>query len=391
MPKAKRDADAQLAKLRHHQTILVDFGRVSAEATDLQRLMDIACYHASRAVGVEHSKILQFRHDKGDLLVVAGRGWKSGTVGHARLGADMLSPPGRAYQTRDTICIGDLPGDSHFRLSPILRDHGIVSVLNAPIAIDGIVWGVLEVDSGEPDRFDKDDQQFMQSLALILALAIRHRQAQDERERSAEELGRRLAQADTLLDEQNHRVRNYFQMILSILATRSRRAASQQIRLDYEEVMDRITAIALAQDQLTFPGGGRTHVTATTYVDALCLGLERTVDGELNIERDVEAIELRADRAVPVGLIVNELVVNAIKYAAKGRPDPVIKVHLAGLGEGEEACLEISDNGPGMGEARPGSTGLKLVESFVRQLSGRLEIDSTAEGTTVRVIFPLVE
>ncbi len=391
MPKGHKSADAHLARLRHHQTILVDFGRVASEATDLQRLLDIACYHASRAVGVDHSKVLQFRHDKGDLLIVAGRGWKSGVVGHARLGADMLSPPGRAYQTRDTVCIGDLPADSHFRTSPVLSDHGIVSVLNSPVAIDGAVWGVLEVDSTENDRFDQDDQRFLQGLALILALAVRHLQAQDGRERSAEELGRRLAQADNLLAEQNHRVRNYFQMILSILATRSLRAATPQIRKDYEEIMERITAIALAQHQLTFVGAGRTHVNAATYIDALCLGLERTVDGTLRIERDVQPLDLRADRAVPVGLIVNELVVNAIKYAGKARPDPMIAVHLQSLGEGEEACLEVIDNGPGMGEPRPGGTGLKLVHNFARQLSGRLEVDSSTAGTKITLIFPLVE
>ena len=391
MTVARRDDADLLTKLRHHQTILLDFARVSAETTDLQRLLDIACHHAARAVGVHHSKVLHFRHDKGDLLMIAGRGWKPGTIGHASLGADMLSPPGRAYQIRDTVCIGNLPEDPHFRTSMVLSEHGIVSVLNAPIAVNGIVWGVLEVDSTEPNRFDEDDQRFMLAFALILALAIRHRQAQEDREKNAEELGRRLSQADTSLSEQNHRVRNYFQLILSILANRARKAASDEVRTDYEEVMERITAVALAQDQLTFHGGGRTHVTTTTYIDALCLGLERTVESELRIERDIEPIELRADRAVPVGLIVNELVVNAIKYASRTRPDPIIMVRLRRVGTGEEACLEVVDNGPGMGERRPGSMGLKLVESFARQLSGRLEIDSSTSGTKIALLFPLVE
>lgn len=76
-----------LEKVRQHQAIIVDFARVSAEATDLQRLLDIACHHAARAIGIDHSKALQFRHDKGDLLMVAGRGWRPGVVGHAHLGS----------------------------------------------------------------------------------------------------------------------------------------------------------------------------------------------------------------------------------------------------------------------------------------------------------------
>jgi two-component system, sensor histidine kinase PdtaS len=387
MPKS----DVMLGKVRLHQSIIVDFARVSAGATDLQRLLDQACHHAARALGVAHSKVMQLRHEKGDLLMVAGRGWKAGVVGHARLGIDMLSPPGRAYQTRDCVMIANLPADPNFRMSKLLRDHGIVSVLNAPIAVNGMVWGVLEVDSTEQDQFDDDDSRFLLGLALVLALAIGHRQGQAERERSAEELGRRLTQADTLLSEQNHRVRNYFQLILSILANRSRKAANEQLRVEFDEIMDRVTAVALAHDQLTFRGGPQTHVNAASYIDALCLGLERTVEDEVKIERDAEALELRADRAVPVGLILNELLTNAIKYATKGVPDPTIKVRLTTQNSGDEARLEVSDNGPGLSERREGSMGLKLIETLASQLSGRLTVDSSSKGTLIMLDFPLVE
>ena len=147
---SKTDLGRLLERVRLHQTILVEFARLSAETTDQQRLLDLACQNAARATGVDHAKVMQYRGDKGDLLIVAGRGWKPGTVGHARLGADMLSPPGRAYQTRDTVRLGAVPDDPEFRTSRILNDHGIISLLNAPIAIDGIVWGVIEVDSTRP-------------------------------------------------------------------------------------------------------------------------------------------------------------------------------------------------------------------------------------------------
>jgi len=379
-----------LEKVRLHQTILVDFARVSAEATDLQRLLDLASQNAARATGVDHAKVLEYRRDKGDLLVTAGKGWKPGVVGHARLGIDMQSPAGCAYQTRDSVCIDDVTDDPNFRYSAVLRDHAIVSVLNAPVAIDGIVWGVIELDSRERAAFDEDDRRFLLAFALILALAVRHRQAEGEKERGAEETARKLTQAETLLSEQNHRVRNYFQMILSILASRAYRAASQQIRTDYEEVMERVTAVALAHDQLTFKAG-QTHVNVATYLDALCAGLERTQGDELHVERDLEAVQIRPDRAVPLGLILNELLTNAIKYAAKGRLDAMVSVRfLSDIGTGE-AMLVVRDNGPGMGEERPGSRGLKLVHQLAGQLSGRLDIDSSASGTAVTLIFPLVE
>jgi two-component sensor histidine kinase len=383
--------DEALGKVRSHQSIVVDFARIAAESTDLQGLLDLACHHAARAVGVSHSKVLQYCSDSGDLLMVAGRGWKAGVVGQCRLGSDMRSPAGRAYQTRDPVRISDLPEDANFRHSQILREHGIRSVLNAPIAIDGVVWGVIEVDATRPDLFDDDDERLMLGLSLVLALGVRHRQGRQERENNAEELARKLTQAHTLLTEQNHRVRNYFQLILAILAQRRKKETEPRIRAEFDGLMERVTAMALAHDQLTFGGLGQTHVTLATYIDAICRGLEHTTEAQLTIERDVAPIPLRADRIVPLGLIVNELLTNAIKYSIKEGRAPAIKIWLNNQNEGAEASLIVSDNGPGMGKARSGSMGLQMVESLAAQLSGRLQIQSSAQGVTVTVVFPIVE
>jgi two-component sensor histidine kinase len=114
-------------------------------------------------------------------------------------------------------------------------------------------------------------------------------------------------------------------------------------------------------------------------------------EDELRIERDVQPLELRADRAVPLGLILNELLTNAVKYAARGRPDALIHVRLASQPGEDEARLEVIDNGPGMGERRGGSMGMKLIETLAAQLSGRLGFETSSKGTAVALTFPLVE
>lgn len=254
----------------------------------------------------------------------------------------------------------------------------------------GVVWGVIEVDASEPGTFDGDDARFMLAFALILALAVRHRQAQSARERDAEATARDLKQAETLLGEQNHRIRNYFQMILAILASRAQRADSAQLRTEYQEVMERVTAIALAHDQLTFKEG-RTHVDLGDYLDALCGSLERMQAERLNIERDLEPVAVRPDRAVPLGLILNELLVNAVKYALGPRPDGMVSVRFKSDIGSNEAMLTVRDNGPGMGDERPGSQGLRLVRLLAGQLSGRVAIESSASGTEVSVTIPMIE
>jgi two-component sensor histidine kinase len=289
------------------------------------------------------------------------------------------------------VKIADVEGDPNYRVSAVLKEHAIRSVLNAPIAVEGIVWGVIEVDSAEPNRFDDDDERFMLAFALILALAVRHRQAQAERERNGEDLALRLAQTVTLLEEQSHRMRNYFQMILSIIASRAKRAADEQSRNDYKDVMERVTAVALAHDQLTFTPAGQSHVDMSNYLGALCAGLERTSDEPLKIAPDLEPIQVRPDRAVPLGLVLNELLTNAIKYAARDRPDAIIGVRFAAVPDTKEAKLSVRDNGRGIGDPRPGSQGLKLVRSLAGQLSGWIDVESSSSGTIVSLTFPLVD
>ena len=326
---SKTDLNRTLDKVRRHQLILLDLAAgFSLKRRSLSACSTCACRRAAGPRAVDAREGAAIRSEKGDLLVIAGTGWKPGVVGHARLGADMLSPPGRAYQTRDCIAIGNIKDDPAFRYSPLLRDHGIVSLLNAPIAIEGVVWGVMELDSTEPNAFDEDDQHFLTAFAIILGLAVRHRQAQA---RSA--MPRRwddglFRPTPTCASRTIARVRNYFQMILSILGSRSRRAANEQARTELDEVMDRVTAVELAHDLLTIESG-QSVVDAATYLDALCLGFERTLGEELRIERDLEPILLRPDRAVPLGLVLNELVTNCIKYAVKDRASRTHRCHVS--------------------------------------------------------------
>jgi two-component sensor histidine kinase len=391
MASRKSGESALIARLRDRERVLLDFARMAAEASNLQRLLEIACQNMARATGVHHSKVLRYQGDSADLRMVAGQGWEPGTVDHALLAFDMASPAGRCYQTRTVVSVGDLSKSAEFRYDSILQKHGILSLLNAPVAIDGVVWGLVEVDSTESDAFDEEDERFLQTFGFVLALAIRHHRQQRQHKRDAEELGRRVAAADMLVGEQNHRVRNYFQMILSLLAARSSRASDERMRTEYQEVMERITAVALAHDLLTVQGGEST-VNVGAYLDALCTGLERTMGGEVRIARDLEAIHLRPDRAVPLGLAANEALTNCFKHATKGKTNGLISVSLTTeIGSGD-LKLTVSDNGPGLKEGgRTGSQGLKLIRALTNQLSGRVDLDSSESGTRVTLIFPRIE
>ena len=136
-----------LDKLRRHIRILVDIGQLAGAHADLNRFLDQAVVQIARAVEINHVKVLRYRPRESDLLVLAGIGWKEGVIGTAKLSADLRSPPGRAFQTAEAVNIKNFTDQEEYVYSDFLKEHGIVSLTNVPVLIDGAAWGVLEVDS----------------------------------------------------------------------------------------------------------------------------------------------------------------------------------------------------------------------------------------------------
>ena len=143
-------------KALNYQSALAMFTRIVNEPDSVQRLLQNCVAQVARITHIRHVKILRYRPDKGDLLIEAGVGWKPGVVGHVSFGADRHSAPGRSIQTGAPVIAEDIANDPEFRYADVLREHGIVSVLNVPIMVDGTHWGVLEVDTVEKAGYGTD-------------------------------------------------------------------------------------------------------------------------------------------------------------------------------------------------------------------------------------------
>jgi two-component sensor histidine kinase len=379
--------DQVLPRLRVYQAILRDFSQITVESIDVSRLLQLTCVQAARGIDIGHTKVLRHRPEQGDLLIVAGSGWRPGVVGHVSLGSDIASPPGRVLQTRSPSSIDDLPASSDYRYSQLLREHGIISVLNVPIITGGSVWGVLEVDSQRPRHFGRDDETFLMIMATMLGGAIQRLELTREAATVAASTATALAEQQTLMQELLHRDKNDFQLIISLLMMQQLRVKEQQARRGFAHVMDRVTAISMAHDQLSLRGGGQ--IDFADYLHALCGSLDHRRDG-VRVLPEADSATMAHDRVVPLGLIVNELVTNALKYAfPEGRQGRVRVVFQAdaGLAEG---WLCIEDDGVGMGPRRPGGSGLDLVETLARQIGGRLEMQDAGPGTRFELRFLLV-
>ena len=183
------------------------------------------------------------------------------------------SPPGRTLQTAAPVSIVDLPNDSEFRLSPLLRDHGVISVLNVPVMIDGRCWGVLEIDSEEPRAFDDADVGFLSTLANMVGMALARQGAERKAVEILEETAKKQVIWKTLVRELQHRTKNNLQTVVSFVAQQRKGAGSEETKRRLTSVMGRVHAIALAHDQLSF-AEGISHVDFGEYLRSLCANID---------------------------------------------------------------------------------------------------------------------
>jgi two-component sensor histidine kinase len=376
-----------LDRVRRHIRILVDISRLAGESADLDRFLDQAVVQVARAVEINHVKILRYRQRTADLLVEAGIGWKEGVIRTATLSADLRSPPGRAFLTAEPVTIENLNEQHEYVSSNFLKEHGILALANVPVLIGGAAWGVLEVDSTTARDFSEDTTEFLTAAAALMGAFLQsHREQPDEAARliaAATEAQKR----DLLLREMQHRVKNNFQLILSSISIQKRRYSNEEAHRALDHVASRINAISLAHDQLAPRQDGQI-VRLSDYIRALCSSIRQQTE---SIEIDVECdeLELSIDRAVPLGLFLNETATNSIKHAF-GSEGGRISVSLkGGVGYGE-ARLTLSDNGRGIRDSIQGGSGIKLIASLARQIGGTFEQQSSDSGTTTSLHFPLI-
>lgn len=201
-----------------------------------------------------------------------------------------------------------------------------------------------------------------------------------------------LAERNLLLREINHRIKNSLQLVTSILNLQSQEFIDPQARQRFQHAVSRVMAIASVHERL-YQDEDPLTVAMDEYISGLCVGL--TTASILDPERttitvEVEPLRLPTETAVPVALIVNELVTNSLKYAQIANDGHnMINVSLARVAS-DELKLTVSDSGRGIapGATEQSGLGRRLVNTFVRQLSGRIETHSSATGFEVIIVFP---
>ena len=235
------------------------------------------------------------------------------------------------------------------------------------------------------------------------------------RERHARaDLARSERRRSLLLNEFRHRTRNDLQSLAALLLLRARAAPSSAAADGLREAAEHARALArvhawLAHSDAPLGGGDPARADTKDFVEGLCRDLDRALSGgELRpvaLIAEAESHTIDAERAVHLGLVLNELVTNAVKYAFPDNGAGTVRVRFAR--EGQSFVLSVSDDGIGLppdeaspsagqrGEKRPLGTGLgtRLLQGLAAQLRGTLSRrrGEDGAGTLAELRFPVAE
>ena len=273
--------------------------------------------------------------------------------------------------------------------------HGLRSVAVLPIHFQERIWGGMAVYDGEVDVFQDREIALLVEAAKDISFALEYLEREAQRQRAEAALLLALAEKTTLVKEIHHRVKNNLAIMVSLINMQVRHIRHPEALAALQDTQARLSSMSLLHEML-YRSGRMDRVEVKGYLESLCGHLERSLGlsaQRVQIRSHLPAaLMLEIDQAVPCGLIVSELVSNAIKHAFPEDRQGEIMVELI-LEAPDSIMLRVIDNGIGLPDAlkvdEVGSVGLTLVNALVRQLGGTLDIRRAA-GTLFEIHFPLL-
>ena len=272
-------------------------------------------------------------------------------------------------------------------LEPLERE-GLRMLAVVPIRHLGRSIACINVASKSVSRIPQTSRNALESMASALGNVIVRIRHQDR-------VAASLREKEILLKEIHHRVKNNFQVIISLLNLHSKNIKNEELLRHFNDSRNRIRAMALIHEKL-YQSGDFAHIDFAAYMETLTselCSLYSSPSSPVACRLNVERINIPIDLAIPCSLIVNEILSNSLKYAFpppwEGSAEILLKMRVREDGSVE---LEISDNGIGIpegvevGAADADTLGLSLIGLLVRQIKATLELDRSG-GTRYTIVF----
>lgn len=305
-------------KALRQQTAIAEVGQLALQDVTFQAVLNKVVVAAATALEVPLTKILVFQDSADKLKLVAGVGWNEGLVGQATVGVDQDSQAGYTLLSDGLVVVQDLATERRFSGPALLKDHGVVSGMSTKInGSEARPFGVIGIHTTESRIFDKGDRDFFMSLAAIVANAVRKEDVK--------------AQSTLLIREMSHRAGNMLQLVSSIAAQTFRHSADPA--LAREAFNQRLASLARANHAVAQQGWLATRLqtvaeqTLSPFADRIHMA-----------GRDVR---LPPELCFDLGLVLNEVCTNSIKYGGLGTVDGFITLRWKVMEAPENSVLEV--------------------------------------------------
>ncbi|WP_226575915.1 AAA family ATPase [Acuticoccus sediminis] len=282
-----------------------------------------------------------------------------------------------AIRSRSSVLVGDAATDHPFREDPYLATRAPRSILALPLVRQGKLRSLIYLENeATANTFTPARLAVLRLIAAQAAISLENAV---------------LEEKESLLKEVHHRVKNNLQLISSLLNLQAARSADATVAEHFAESRNRVRAMALVHENL-YRAGSFARISMADHLRSLCAHLVRSYavpQRRVSLAVEAEEVTLDLDRAVSCGLIVNELVSNALKHAFPGARAGRVGVSLR-MEPFDRCILTVEDDGIGLPEdwRSSESLGLQLVRDLADQLGGRIDV-TLHQGTRFMIHFDL--
>ena len=377
--------EADLRVRARQQAAVAELGQRALAGTEQAILFSDAVISAAHILDVPYAALFECSPDEDKFVLQAGVGWPANLIGQATVELNPDNPMGYVFNTGEPVMIAEPEIETRFKRPSLLRGHHLVGGLNLAIRGSKQSYGVLGVYTTDHRHFTEDDLHFLQAFANILAATIERSQAELQIRASMQE-------KEVLLREIHHRVKNNLQLILSLLSLQAGYLGQTQPEKLIHDIQGRVHSMALIHEKL-YRAENLARIDFKEYTTDLVAHLFRmhhSTAGNIVFDLKTDPLSLSIDTAVSCGLIINELVTNALTHAFPNGRSGEVRIEFSQNGH-DRLNLRVTDDGIGMpitfDVEESGSLGLKVVNSLVHQLEGTME-RLPDPGTAFKISFP---
>jgi len=281
--------------------------------------------------------------------------------------------------------LNKLVGTEYEESDPNVKKYGLNAYLGHPVILQKKTIGALCIVDVKSREFTPNDVHVISTLAKAVSI-------EEERYNAETEIHNSLEEKEILLKEIHHRVKNNMQIISSLLKLQSSSIQDEKILQLFKESQNRVKTMALIHEKL-YSDSNFADIEISTYLKTLVNYLFRNfvnLSSKLDLTMEVDKIMMDIDTAIPCGLIINELVTNAIKYAFPENKKGELTITLES--SADQVILIVKDNGIGIPEdfniEETNTLGFQLVKALVNQLHGTIEINRKG-GTELIIKFKM--